>query len=407
MSGTRSGLDRRTILAWRNATFAVFTVMGVLIGTWVSRVPAIRDDLGLRLDEMGVLIFAIAAGSVCGLLFASWLIGRFGAPRMILAVTIAGTIGFSVAGVGIAVLGSIPVAFAGFLVFGSAAALTDVSVNVTGAANERALGKAVMPVFHAFFSIGVLAGSGIGAIAELVGLSVAPHFIGIAAISLGSVIVAVRWLVPESAVFADGAEEDAPPRGLRDRLRFLLDPRTLVVGLMVFCAALAEGVANDWIALGVVDGHGFSNAEASVVLVVFVAAMTAARLVSVFLLDRFGRVPILRISFALAFAGLLLFIVAPVPALVYAGAAIWGIGAAIGFPVGMSVAADDPSVAATRVSIVAAIGYLAFLGGPPVIGFLGEHFTILIALTLPLALMVLGFVISGVAREPKAPAAPE
>src|SRR5690606_7191999 len=90
----------------------------------------------------------------------------------------------------------------------------------------------------------------------------------------------------------------------------------------------------------------------------------------------------------------------PITWLAIVGVVLWGLGAALGFPTGMSAAADDPHTAAARVSAVATIGYLAFLVGPPVIGFLGERFGLLNGLILVLVLIVLAGAASGAAREP-------
>ena len=395
------GLDRRQVIAWRNAVFAIFLVMGIATGTWVSRMPAIRDGLDLRLDQVGILVFAVSVGSIGGLLFASHLIAWLGAKQTIRIALLVAMVGLALAGFGISEARNMVPTFIGFLIFGSLFSITDVAMNVTGAANERALGTAIMPIFHAFFSIGTVAGSGLGVGAELLDLPVAWHFAIIAALCVGIVLVATPKLVSESVTFEDAAEDGGPKPRWTERLRVWRDPRTILIGLMVLCAGLTEGVANDWIALASVDGHGFDNELASVVLVVFVTSMTVGRLAGVKLLDRFGRVPVLRASFALAFVGLGLFIIAPLPFAVFAGAVLWGLGAALGFPVGMSAAADDPAIAAARVSAVATIGYLAFLGGPPIIGFLGEHFGILSALIVALVLCVLGFLLSGAAREPK------
>ncbi|HQG71223.1 MAG TPA: MFS transporter, partial [Rhodoglobus sp.] len=73
---------------------------------------------------------------------------------------------------------------------------------------------------------------------------------------------------------------------------------------------------------------------------------------------------------------------------------------ALGFPVGMSAAADDPRTAAARVSAVATIGYFAFLVGPPVIGLLGQYVGVLDALLVVLVLCAIGAVVAGAAREP-------
>ncbi len=144
-----------------------------------------------------------------------------------------------------------------------------------------------------------------------------------------------------------------------------------------------------------------TKSTGALVLGLFVTAMTVGRLVGVFFIDRFGRVVVLRGSFLLAVLGLLMFIFIPVPWVAFAGAVLWGLGSALGFPMGMSAAADDPATAAARVSAVAGIGYFAFLVGPPVIGFIGDGVGVLRALLVVLVLVIIGLVVSGALREPE------
>ena len=168
--------------------------------------------------------------------------------------------------------------------------------------------------------------------------------------------------------------------------------------------AFAEGSANDWLALAMVDGHSVTHAAGAAIFGVFVAAMTVGRIGGVFVLDRFGRVPVLRASAVLAIVGLLLVILVPSTAVAIVGTVLWGLGAALGFPVGMSAAADDPRKAAASVSAVATIGYCAFLVGPPVIGFLGQSIGLLHALFAVLVLIVAAGLASGAARQRTVPA---
>jgi cyanate permease len=121
----------------------------------------------------------------------------------------------------------------------------------------------------------------------------------------------------------------------------------------------------------------------------------------VIILDRFGRVPVLRGSAVLAIIGLIMVIFGPTLWVAIIGIVFWGLGSALGFPVGMSAAADDPATAAARVSAVATIGYLAFLIGPPLLGALGEAVGLLNALLVVLVLVVIAGVSSGAAREPQ------
>jgi fucose permease len=393
---------RREVVAWRNAIFVIFALCGIALASWSARLPAVRDALGVSLEQVGVLVFGIAAGSIIGLLASSHLIARFGTRTMITWCLVGAGIGLTISGLGAAVP-SFAIIFAGLLFFGTCSGICDVAMNVTGAANERLLGRAVMPIFHAFFSFGTILGAALGALAEHAGVSVAAHLIVVAALVVGATLVAVRSLRSEHLVTA-GEKEVAPDdhsKTWRGRLSIWRDPRTILIGLIILGMAFAEGSANDWLALAMVDGYGVDNAAGALVFGVFVTAMTVGRLLGVRLLDRFGRVPVLRGSAALAAVGLLIVIFGPNAAIATVGTVLWGLGSALGFPVGMSAAADDPRTAAARVSAVATIGYFAFLVGPPLIGFLAGSFGILNSLLVVLVLVAVSGVVSNAARAPR------
>jgi fucose permease len=401
------GLSRGQVVAWRNAVFVVFALPGLAFATWASRLPAVRDALDVRVDQVGILIFGMAVGSIAGLLLSSHIVARLGAKTTIRWGLVVTAVGLALTGVGATVGPVFAVTFAGLAVFGFASGITDVAMNVCGAANERVLKRSIMPIFHAFFSFGTMLGAGLGALAELARVPIAVHFGIIAVVVVVVMIVTVPRLQSEHVV-EDGAEpvpDDDHSKTWRGRLSIWKDPRTLLIGVLVLGAAFAEGSANDWIGLAMVDGHGVDNATGALVFGIFVTAMTAGRLGGVLLLDRFGRVPVLRGSFLLAGAGLLVMIFVPNAIVATIGAIAWGLGSALGFPIGMSAAADDPRTAAARVSAVATIGYFAFLVGPPVIGLLGEHVGLLNALLLVLVLCGVGSVVAGAAREPKGRAA--
>ncbi|MCU1437548.1 MAG: major facilitator superfamily 1 [Naasia sp.] len=394
-----SGLTRRQVLAWRNAVFLVFALPGIAFASWASRIPAVRDSLDASTDQMGVILAGIAIGSVLGLLASGRIVHRFGARRTIAVTLSIGMVGLIITGFGVSA-GAFWVVFAGLALFGAGNGICDVAMNVSGAANERLLGRNVMPVFHAFFSFGTMIGAGLGALAEALDVPVAVHLGMVAVLVVAGLVVAYRGLQSE-LVGAPAAAPGGQParRGVR------IDLATMLIGLVVLAAAFSEGTANDWLALAMVDGHETSKETGAIVFGVFLTAMTAGRLLGVKALDHWGRVPVLRVSFGLAAVGLLGVIFAPNPWLAAAGAVAWGLGSALGFPVGMSAAADDPLKAARRVGAVATVGYFAFLVGPPVIGFLGEAFGILPALLVVLVLVLVGFLVSSAVREPRRPPA--
>src|SRR5690606_2382171 len=271
--------------------------------------------------------------------------------------------------------------------------MCDVAMNVSGALNERALGKTFMPVLHALFSTGALVGAGFGALTETLDAPLLVHALVIAAGLLIPGLIAARH-IRSAANDTEPAPSRVSPREIWG------DPRTYLLGLVVLGMALAEGSATDWLAVAMVDGHGTDNATGALVFALFMVAMTIGRLIGGPILDRFGRVPVLQVSALLAAIGLGVFIFAPNMTIAVASVVLWGLGCALGFPTGRSAAADDPRTASARVSAVALIGYVAYLAGPPALGFLGEQVGILLALTLVLGAIIVSGLSSPAAREP-------
>jgi MFS family permease len=399
------GLTRQQVFAWRNSMFVLFSVCGLGLASWVSRVPAVRDALDASTAEMGILIFGIALGSIIGLLGSSHLIARVGARTALTICLTIGPLGFIIAGIGASVGPSFAIVFVGLTIFGAGLSISDVAINVSGAAIERVLRRTIMPIYHAFFSIGTMIGAALGALAEFAGLPIVAH-VGIIAVGMvAAANLALRHVQHENIleVGENAVAADDHSKSWQGRLSIWRDPRTIFIGLIVLGMSFAEGAANDWLALATVDGYFIPNEVGAIMFGVFVTAMTVARLVGVLVLDRFGRVPVLRGSALLAMVGLIIFIFgSPTIWLAVLGVIFWGLGSALGFPVGMSAAADEPKTAAARVSAVATIGYIAFLVGPPVLGFLGETFGILNSLLVVLVLVTVAGVASGSAREPRA-----
>ncbi len=378
---------------WRNAMFVVFAACGFALAAWVSRTPAVRDVLGASTGHMGWLIFAIAGGAIFGLVSAGALIGRFGARPVIRIALLTAALGLVVVAIG-ASLASSGVVFAGLLVFGLGFGTCDVSMNVAGAANERVLGRTVMPIFHAMYSIGTLTGAALGVLATILGISIGVH-LGVAAVILVLAVIPAVRLVPEGVGRASGAQ---PKLSTAERLAVWKDPRTLLIGLMVLGMGFAEGAAEDWLPLATVDGYGVSETVGAAMFGIFVVTMTVGRLFGVLLIDRFGRVATLRASALVAALGLTITIFGPSAVTAAVGIALWGLGTSLGLPVGMSAAADDPRTAAARVSAAATVGYAAFLFGPPVLAMLGEHVGLLHSFVAVLALVVVAGLIAPAAR---------
>ena len=365
----------------RNAVAVVFGLNGFAFASWVARIPEARTNLDLSPGQLGTLLLALSVGSVVSLPSAGFWVHRFGAAKIVAAAAVIDAVGLALTGFGAGALEQVWVAAVGLLLLGFGSGTWDVAMNIEGAAVERELGRNIMPRFHAAFSLGTVAGAAIGALAAGLDLPIAGH-LAAAALLVG--------LIPALAVraFLAAGTEDEPAEKPGNVFRAWTEPRTLTIGLMVLAMALTEGVANDWLAVALVDGYDVPAWVGASGFALFVTAMTIGRVGGTVVLDRFGRVPVLWGTMALAGAGVLVVVFGQALPVVAVGIVMWGIGASLGFPVGMSAAADDPDHAAARVSVVSTIGYTAFLAGPPALGFLGDHVGVLLALLLVAALLV-------------------
>ena len=365
--------SRNSIARARNANFIVFAVNGMSIASWLSRLPDVKTHMELSTSTLSFLLLSIACGSLIGLPTAGRIAERLGSKNTVRVGGLVSMLGLLIAGLSVQFDFGFAFAAAGLFIFGLSVGVWDVAQNLEGSIIEQKLERAIMPWFHAAFSGGTVLGALLGALATQIQLAIGVHISFIAVLS----VILLFWSTtsyladePAAAHEEQKAEKQRPA---------WFEPRTLLIGLMVFAAAFAEGTANDWMALAFVEGHGTTKATGVLGLAVFLAFMTAGRLFGTKALDRYGRVPVLRALFAAAALGCALVVFGGTVG-AYIGAAIWGLGASLGFPVGMSAASDDPKRAAARLSVVATLGYVAFLAGPPIIGFLGDAVGVLRAL---------------------------
>ncbi|MCP2032913.1 MFS family permease [Okibacterium sp. HSC-33S16] len=396
---------RQELIAWRNAIFVIFTLSGLSIATWAARLPEIKSNLDVSTGSIGILILGMSAGSILGLMASAWIMARFGARTGMVISLSCVAVGLVLIGIGAGVVFSPVLVFVGLALFGFGNGSVDVMMNVEGAAAETELGKTVLPLMHACFSLGTVIGAGIGAAASALRIGVVWHAGAMAVIIAVAVVIAVRF-VPLREDLGDETPTHSHKQDWRSRLVANLavwaDLRLILIGVIMLGMAFAEGSANDWLALASVEGHGQSEPTGAIVFGVFVSAMTVGRVAGGPLIDRFGRVLVLQVSAVSAVVGLLVFILGSELWVIVVGTVFWGLGSALGFPLGMSAAAEGKNAAA-RVSAVAMIGYLAFLVGPPLIGVLGDHIGLLNALFVVLVLVVLSGLASPAARESRQP----
>ncbi|EAM7387354.1 MFS transporter [Salmonella enterica] len=386
---SRNALKRRT---W--ALFMFFFLPGLLMASWATRTPAIRDILSVSTAEMGAVLFGLSIGSMSGILCSAWLVKRFG-TRKVIRTTMTCAVGGMVI-LSVALWCASPLIFAlGLAVFGASFGAAEVAINVEGAAVERELNKTVLPMMHGFYSFGTLAGAGVGMALTALSVPANIHIILAAAVAIAPIFIAIR-AIPDGT--GKNASEDAH---LQEKgLPFYRDIQLLLIGVAVLAMAFAEGSANDWLPLLMVDGHGFSPTSGSLIYAGFTLGMTVGRFTGGWFIDRYSRVTVVRASALMGALGIGLIIFVDSDWVAGISVILWGLGASLGFPLTISAASDTGPDAPTRVSVVATTGYLAFLVGPPLLGYLGEHYGLRSAMMVVLALVILAALVAKAVAKP-------
>ncbi|GAB3936395.1 hypothetical protein GCM10027614_12830 [Micromonospora vulcania] len=185
------------VRAARNGVAVVFTLNGLAVGSWFSRVPAVREGLDLSAGRLGLVLLAMSVGALLAMPTSGLLAQRLGAARTVKLATALLAVGLTVAGLGASVAGSIVVVAVGLVAFGYGSGACDVSMNVEGAAVERRLGRTVMPRFHAAWSLGSVAGAGLGAGAARFDVSVGAHLVVVAVVVLTGTVLGSRAFLPQ------------------------------------------------------------------------------------------------------------------------------------------------------------------------------------------------------------------
>lgn len=346
-----------------------FALSGLLAFSWLARIPGVRDLLSLSAADLGGILLIGSIGALATVVSSSALLARFGSARVFAAGTVIIAVGFVLMGLGPA-LGSRWLFGVGILVNGVGGSLVAVPMNVESTRVERAYGRSVIPHFHAAFSAGAVAGSILGAGAASVGLPVVAQF---AAFSVG--VAVLRLAALSAGMVLPGrpqAPSGPPEKASRSAMSVWTEPRTILIGLVAFAATLGEGAANNWLALAVVDRFGTTEAFGGIALGVFIGAMTIVRLAGTRAIDRLGRVASLQLSLVAGLLGLAAFGLAPHPAVALVGAALWGAGAALCFPIAVAAVSDDHRGAQARVSVITSMGSIAVLTAAPLVGVAAE-----------------------------------
>lgn len=367
----------------RIAVGTVFFLPGLIFASWASRIATIQQTLNLSDTALGAILFCIPVGLIISLPVAGWLISRIGSRMLVLL----GILAYSIALVGLGAAPSIPVLMASMVAFGFASNSVNIAVNTQAVATEKIYNKPIMASFHGLWSLAGFAGAGIGT--YMIGKSVAPfnHFLGMAIIVIVTLIITYRYLL-----------NDKGPAEAQQG--FVLPDRPLVkLGIIAFCSLICEGAMFDWSVIyfkKVLNAH---NGWMGAGYTVFMCTMAMGRFIADWFAHRFGLKQTLQVSGLLTAVGLLIAVIFPQIPTAMLGFLLVGFGVSSVVPMVYSVAGRSKTMSpGMALAAVSTIGFVGFLVGPPVIGFIAGAFNLRVSFVL---IAVMGLCVTGISSKVK------
>jgi MFS family permease len=339
----------------RIAVGAMFFLAGLCFASWASRIASVQQTLGLSDAALGGVLFTLPVGLMCSLPFSGWIITRIGSKKLLI-------VSLLVYASTLVTLGLAQNTFqliACLFLFGFSSNAVNISVNTQAVATESLYAKPIMATFHGLWSMAGFVGAGIGTF--MIGHNIVPlyHFILILFIIAVAVIINSRYLHDDAGTTASGPAFVMPDHSL------------IKLGIIAFCSMICEGAMFDW---SVIYFKKVVNAETAWIgagFTAFMCTMALGRFIADWFAGKYGLKRTLQISGSLTATGLLVAVVFPylVPSLL--GFMLVGIGVSSVVPMVYSAAGKSKTMApGVALAAVSTIGFMGFLFGPPVIGFI-------------------------------------
>jgi len=358
--------------AARIAVSSLFFLTGLCFASWASRIPAIQQALHLSEGGLGSVLLALPIGSMISMPVAGFLVSRFGSKQVVLTAGLFYAVVLPLIGM----VQSPWQLFAVLVLFGFTGNLANIAVNTQAVAVEAMYGKAIMASFHGLWSLAGFTGAAIGAF--MAGQEIVPyqHFLLITVMAVTIVAVSAKHTVAHDV----NAQE-------KQTLLIKPDKFLMILGIIAFCSMICEGTMFDWSGVYFKKVIKAPDGTAGIGYAAFMSTMASFRFIADWLTTRFGARKVLQLSGALTATGLLIAVLLP-----YFATAIFGfllVGAVVSSVVPLVYSAAGKSKTLSpgmALAAVSTIGYLGFLVGPPLIGFVAQASSLSISFSI-IALM--------------------
>ena len=368
--------------ALRIAVGAMFFMAGLSFSSWASRIATVQQTMGLSDAALGAVLFSLPVGLMCSLPFSGWIITKIGSRKLLISALLV----YATALVSLGLAQNTFQLIICLVCFGFSSNAVNISVNTQAVATEVLYKRPIMASFHGLWSLAGFAGAGIGTFMIANNISPLYHFLLMLVVIFTGVIIAARYL-------KDDKVTDPGPV-------FVMPDHSLIkLGVIAFCSMICEGAMFDWSVIYFKKVVLAPPAFVGVGFTAFMLTMAAGRFRADWFAHRYGLKRTLQVSGTLTATGLLIAVAFPYVYTAIAGFLLVGVGVSSVVPMVFSAAGKSktmqPGVALAAVST---IGFLGFLVGPPIIGFIAGMATLRVSFILIAAMGVSVVVVSSKAK---------
>jgi len=352
----------------RQAVNIFFFVNGVIIATIASRLLRIQDLYGLNDKQLGFLLLTMSIGAFIGMPITGWLIHKYKSH------TVTGLTGWLLP-IAFILIPWMPVwglLFIPFFIVGVTNGIMDVGMNAQAVEVEKIWQRSIMTFFHALFSVGMLVGAGIGNLCVSYDVEPFDHFLGVGIFAVVLLSMTSAYLLKDESTSQE------------DEVLFALPKGALIgLGFIAFCCMLGEGAMADWSSIYMERIVEASKSLQVAGLIAFTGMMALARFVGDTGRERYGDKKMMVLGAITSLIGIVLIITLLHPWLVILGFGLVGLGLANIVPIVYSLAGNFPGIApGVGIAMATTIGYMGFMVGPPLIGFISDAVDLQFALSI-------------------------
>lgn len=340
------------------ATTVFFFISGFGYAAWASRIPTIKQELGLNEAQLGSILFAMPVGLMATMPLTKFLLGRFPSRNIMVFGAMLFNLALCVTGWVAAPWQLVAVLFA----FGSSRNLFNLSLNAQGVAVQQLYERSIITTFHGIWSLAGFAGAALGYLMGRYNIGIAWH---LPLVGISMIVLALS--------FYNNTFHQQPVKDKNEKVFALPDKHLLRFSLICFVSMACENTMYDWSGIYFQKAVHATTQTATAGFVVYMVAMTLGRLVGDRLVNRFGIRPILFYSGLLISTGLGIAVLFPIAVAAGFGFVLTGFGVSCIVPLVFSLAGKTKSLnSATALASISTIGYLGFLLVPPLVGYVAE-----------------------------------